>query len=213
MKNKIINIANLLSFSRIILGIIYIILFLQISNVQLTDVKKLIFEIILFFIFIIAIITDALDGYIARKEDNVTNLGKHLDPLTDSILFIIVFISFLILNLMPWYFFTLILFRELFMHSFLRPYFKLKKIYLPANFYGKLKTVLQSVFSAVILGVITLKDILLYYFNSLNKYLDIYSKYLNVTSYIFFTIITLISLFSLSLYINYFINIFFRKKI
>jgi len=139
-------------------------------------------------------------------------LGKHLDPLTDSIFFIIVFASFIKIDLMPIYFFLLIFLRELFMHSFLRPYFKYKNIYLQANFYGKLKTVLQSVFSAIILGVIALRDILLYFFKILYKYLNVFSKYFAITSYVFFAIITFISLFSLWIYIKYFINTFINKK-
>ena len=204
MKNRPnINIANILTLSRIILGIIFLLLFLYAIKNKLSGINLLIVEIISIILFIIAIITDGLDGYFARKKNKITEFGKHFDPLSDSIFFIFVFFTFLILKLMPWYFFALILLREGFMHIFLRPYMQSKGAYLPANIYGKIKTVFQSVFYLIILTALIFKQILLILlFNE--KIIDAYNSYLNIIAYIFFTIITFLSLFSLSIYIVYF---------
>ena len=201
MKKDIINIANILSLSRIFFGLIFLLLFLFYKYLNLSAINILIIEIFSLLIFITAIITDALDGYFARKHNSITDFGKHLDPLTDSIFFIIVFFTFLLLKLLPWYFFILILFRELFMHAFLRPYFKSKGQSLPANVFGKTKTVVQSVFSITILTFLILKQLLIILINLNKNIITIYNNYLNISAYIFFAIISFLSLFSLLIYL------------
>ena len=66
------------------------------------------------FIFIIASITDAFDGYYARKYNQVTPEGKFLDPLADKILVSSAFISFAILGEIEFWMVGLIIFRDLF---------------------------------------------------------------------------------------------------
>ncbi|MBT5440213.1 MAG: CDP-diacylglycerol--glycerol-3-phosphate 3-phosphatidyltransferase [Candidatus Marinimicrobia bacterium] len=66
------------------------------------------------FLFVIASITDAYDGYYARKNDMVTDTGRFLDPLADKILVSSAFISFAIMGLIDFWMVGLILFRDLF---------------------------------------------------------------------------------------------------
>lgn len=214
-KYKYINIANILSFSRIILGALFFLIFLFVQLNDVSGLKLFILEAISIFIFIIAIITDGLDGYFARKNNEVTEFGKHFDPLSDSIFFIIVFLSFFILGLMPWYFFIIIFLRESFMHIFLRPYFKKKGEYLPANIYGKIKTIFQSIFSLLILFILLSKEFFyLYILNSetIQKYDSTIVNYTNIISYICFAIISFLSIFSLIIYILLFLRTFSGKK-
>lgn len=210
MKNPNFNLANILSLSRIILGVFFYLLFFYINITELSSIIILIFQIISLLIFIFAIITDALDGYFARKHNTVTDFGKHLDPLSDSIFFILVFITFLYLKLMPWYFFIIIFLREAFMHLFLRPYFKRKKSSLPANIYGKIKTVFQSVFSIIVIVGIILSQILI--IMNKNDLLDIFNGFFLKICYVLFAILAFLSLLSLSTYLVQFKKVFFNKK-
>ena len=65
-------------------------------------------------VFIIASITDAYDGYYARKYDQVTEQGKFLDPLADKILVSSAFISFAVIGELEYWMGSLIIFRDLF---------------------------------------------------------------------------------------------------
>lgn len=200
IKNENINIANILTLSRIILGIIFLLLFLFIFHFNIAENLKLILKFISILIFIIAIITDGLDGYFARKNKEITDFGKHFDPLADSLFFIIVFFTFLYIGIMPIYFFLIILVRELFMHIFLRPFLKKKGSSLPANIYGKLKTVFQSIFSIIILSFLFLLDLLKMYITN-KKMIEFLNYGFDIMCYIFFTIITILSVVSLFIYL------------
>jgi len=64
-------------------------------------------------VFIIAAITDWLDGYLARKLNQITELGKFLDPLVDKVLTIALFLLFIELGQVPAWAVFLIITREL----------------------------------------------------------------------------------------------------
>tara|TARA_B100000749_G_scaffold126711_1_gene97314 strand:- start:1514 stop:2098 length:585 start_codon:yes stop_codon:yes gene_type:complete len=98
-------IPNILTVMRIFLTPIFIIcLFSDFFGAQLWALV----------IFIVASITDAYDGYLARKNNMVTNTGRFLDPLADKILVSSAFISFSIMGLIDIWMVALIIFRDLF---------------------------------------------------------------------------------------------------
>ena len=98
-------IPNILTVMRIFLTPIFIIcLFSEFFGAQLWALV----------IFIVASITDAYDGYLARKNNMVTNTGRFLDPLADKILVSSAFISFSIMGLIDIWMVALIIFRDLF---------------------------------------------------------------------------------------------------
>lgn len=107
-------------------------------------------------VFVLACVTDVLDGYIARKYNLITDIGTVLDPLADKGMQVTVLISMSIHDLMPWVVTLFFLAKELTM--FLGSVFLYKKrIIISANLYGKISTVVTSVCVVIIL---LFKDIL-----------------------------------------------------
>jgi len=98
-----------------------------------------------FFIMVAAGLTDILDGYLARRNNQVTHLGSMLDPLADKTMMITVILSLLITGHIPWSAGAAIFIRDLGMiigSAFF--HFRGKKT-VPANWMGKLTTVLYYV--------------------------------------------------------------------
>lgn len=109
-------------------------------------------------IFLLASVTDWLDGYYARKLKQVTDLGKLLDPLADKILISAAFIAFAAKGLAPAWIVVCIIARE-FMITGLRSLAASKGIILAAQTIGKHKTVSQIITAVVALLILTLKDL------------------------------------------------------
>jgi CDP-diacylglycerol--glycerol-3-phosphate 3-phosphatidyltransferase len=99
-------------------------------------------------IFIIAALTDSLDGYLARRWRQITKLGIILDPLADKLLITAALISLVELGQMPGWIAIVIIGRE-FAVSGLRAVKAEEGIIIPASIWGKLKTTTQVI--AVIL--------------------------------------------------------------
>lgn len=97
-----------------------------------------------FIIFILASITDMLDGKIARKYNLVSNFGKIMDPLADKILVYAAFCLMVENHTMPSWMLIVILLRE-FLVSGIRTVAAAQGIVIAAGFSGKLKTVLQMI--------------------------------------------------------------------
>lgn len=93
-------------------------------------------------VFIFASITDWLDGYIARRSNMVTSIGKFLDPLADKVLICSVLIMFVNLGWAPAWVVIVIVCRELVVTG-LRAMAIDEGIILAADKFGKAKTVLQ----------------------------------------------------------------------
>lgn len=139
------NLANKITLARIFL--VPIIMFLLLINV---DLKPLTFsdfsitwnQILAALIFIVAASTDGLDGYIARKNKIVTNLGKLLDPLADKLLVAAVLISLVEMDKVDAWIAIVIISRE-FAVTGLRQIALLEGRVLAASKWGKWKTAVQ----------------------------------------------------------------------
>lgn len=101
-------------------------------------------------VFILAILTDAADGKIARKYNLVTDFGKLWDPIADKALTGMGFIGLSILGELPWWITIVILLREWGI-TILRFWLVKYGTVMAANMGGKLKTVAQSVALAMFL--------------------------------------------------------------
>ena len=91
----------------------------------------------------VAAATDRLDGWLARRSGQVTDLGKLLDPIADKLLIGTALVLLSWLGDLPWWVTVVILVRELGITAM--RFFLLRYVVLPASRGGKLKTVLQSV--------------------------------------------------------------------
>ena len=94
-------------------------------------------------LFVLAAATDGVDGAIARKRGEVTNLGKILDPIADKLLIGGGLVTLSLQNSVPWWFTVVILVREI--GITLYRFAVIRKRVVAASGGGKLKTVLQSV--------------------------------------------------------------------
>ncbi|MDR3178634.1 MAG: CDP-diacylglycerol--glycerol-3-phosphate 3-phosphatidyltransferase [Oscillospiraceae bacterium] len=147
------NIANKLTISRVLLVPFFIwFLFSEFYN-------KFFWCLIL---FLIAGITDKLDGVIARKCSQVTSFGEFADPLADKILNLSAFLCFVELGIISSIPVILILSRELIITSTRMMAIKQNKI-LSVNYLGKFKTLTQMSFIMLIL--------LLKHINKANTYI------------------------------------------
>ncbi|MEX2641235.1 MAG: CDP-alcohol phosphatidyltransferase family protein [Balneolales bacterium] len=103
MKGDWYTVSNIISFSRIITPFPIIVIHQQMGDAALGIVAVLIGYIV---------ISDYLDGLAARKLDQITELGKYVDPLADKLCASILFLYAMYLQLIPLWFFGLLLIRD-----------------------------------------------------------------------------------------------------
>jgi len=135
MKRKIakMNTANKITFFRIVL-IPFFILFLFVLG------KKGI--VISLVIFVVASFSDWLDGYVARKKNQITTMGKIIDPVADKILTYSAFICFIYFHIIPFWMVIIIMARD-FLVMALRVQLAAQGTVLAASSVAKFKTVLE----------------------------------------------------------------------
>lgn len=130
------NLPNKLTLMRVLLIPVFLVFFL-IPQIPCHYLLAML-------VFILASVTDALDGYLARKHDLVTNFGKFLDPLADKVLVMTALACFVdqqMIGVIP---FLIIMMRE-FMVSGLRLVAANSGTVIAAGFWGKLKTAFTMV--------------------------------------------------------------------
>lgn len=137
------NLPNKLTVMRILLVfVILIISFLNISGeVFGISLKFLIIEII----FIIASITDHYDGYLARKNNQITTFGKFLDPIADKILVVTTMLLLTERGTLPAWIPIITIFREFLVSGYRLVEAKEAGNVVAANIWGKIKTVTQMI--------------------------------------------------------------------
>ena len=108
-------------------------------------------EIIAGVIFIIAALSDLVDGKIARRFNLVTNFGKFMDPLADKLLVQSALLCFVANGLLPAWIAIVIMSREFIISGF-RLVAADKGIVIAAGYLGKLKTIFQMVMSVMLIS-------------------------------------------------------------
>ncbi|QST01652.1 CDP-diacylglycerol--glycerol-3-phosphate 3-phosphatidyltransferase [Pontibacillus sp. ALD_SL1] len=147
------NIPNKITISRILMIPIFMILLSVPFNwgtLNIGENELPVSHLIAAILFIVASVTDWIDGYYARKYDLVTNLGKFLDPLADKLLVSAALISLVELDLAAAWIVILIISRE-FAVTGLRLVAAGEGIVLAAGQMGKLKTWIQIIAASALL--------------------------------------------------------------
>jgi CDP-diacylglycerol--glycerol-3-phosphate 3-phosphatidyltransferase len=150
VKNKVLNLPNTLSLVRVFLAPL-VLLFLSLRSgapvpylAELGGGDLSWGDLLAGSVFIVAAITDSLDGYIARKHKLVTTLGKFIDPLADKVLVIAAMVALVELQRIPAWIVVVIITRE-FVVTGLRLVASAEGVVIAASRGGKIKTVFQIV--------------------------------------------------------------------
>lgn len=109
---------------------------------------------VIFSVCIIAAATDVLDGYLARKYDQVTEFGKIIDPLADKVAVGVIIIKLFLIGEITLYYFLMIILRDLLI--FIGGIFVAQKIgkVLPSNVLGKITVlIIGIVILLIVLGI------------------------------------------------------------
>lgn len=101
-------------------------------------------------VFSLGAITDAVDGHLARKNNQITNFGKFLDPIADKVLTTAALLAFMSMGLCNIWIVMLVLTREFAIAS-VRMIAASGGVVIPANIWGKIKTVSQMTFTILIM--------------------------------------------------------------
>ena len=137
------NLANKLTILRILLvPIMVIIPFFNIEG-DLWGIP--ITYLIIDAIFVIAALTDKLDGHIARTRNQITTFGKFLDPIADKIVVVTAMIMLVEFGHLPAWIPIIVIFREFIVSGYRLVAVQKNGNVIAANFWGKLKTVTQMV--------------------------------------------------------------------
>jgi len=185
------NLPNKLTLFRIILvPIMVIVSFFDIPGSFLgISTTMWIMELI----FIIASITDKLDGYLARKNNQVTNFGKFLDPIADKILVVAAMILFVEMGRLPAWIPIIVIFREFAVSGYRLIAVQNSGKVIAANVWGKLKTVTQMI--AIILMFLTTQPYFAFV-NSALTYMTTGDFVMNILASIFMTVSVIATIFS-----------------
>lgn len=137
------NLANKLTIFRMIL--VPIMMVMPLFNIQGEILGISITYIIVDVIFILASITDKLDGYIARSRNQITTFGKFLDPIADKILVIVAMLMLVANNKLPYWIPAIVIIREFAVSGYRLVAVQKDGNVIAASIWGKLKTVTQMV--------------------------------------------------------------------
>lgn len=154
------TLPNILTCVRVLLIPVFMVLAYQ-NNLP-CDIAALI-------VYVVACLTDYVDGYLARKNNQVTNFGKFMDPVADKLLVMAALLIFIEDGTIPAWAVAIILGRE-FIVSALRMVAASEGLVIAANMWGKAKTMITMItlifllcpIGPILLGPVSLQDIMIW---------------------------------------------------
>lgn len=144
-------------------------------------------------IFIVASITDTLDGKIARKRNLITTFGKFLDPLADKILVLAAMMILVEKNLLPAIIPIIVIAREFMVSGYRLVAAQKQGEVIAASFWGKLKTTTQMI--AIVLAFININNTNIFG-NFINGNLSGVELVINILTTVFMVVSTIATIFS-----------------
>ena len=138
------NIPNILSVIRIFLVLVFVFLLFVLDLPKLAII-----------VFLVAGITDVVDGYLARRFNWITNLGKILDPLADKLMQCTVLVCFWIKGYVPWWFVIPFFLKEVSTIIIGFVVIRRRNIVVVSKWYGKAAI---SLFYVTVVASVILKD-------------------------------------------------------
>lgn len=179
------NLANKLTMIRIFLVPVFLV-FIAVRDIPYGS-------IVATAVFIIASITDQLDGHIARSRNQITNFGKFMDPLADKLLVTAALVSLVELKLVAGWAVVVILARE-FAVSGLRTLAASDGIVIAASWWGKIKTVTQMIAILLLLLKVNINtSVNVINFINSNSFLNGFFTYVPETIMFIAVLITIVS--------------------
>jgi CDP-diacylglycerol--glycerol-3-phosphate 3-phosphatidyltransferase len=150
------NLPNKLTLFRVILIIPFVVLLLGGHEIEAISAYA---DYIALVIFIVASLTDLLDGKIARKYNLVTNFGKFMDPLADKLLVCSALICLIELGRIPAWIVIIIISREFIISGF-RLIAADNRVVIAASYWGKFKTTFQMIMVCLMIANISALSVL-----------------------------------------------------
>lgn len=131
------NVANIVTVARILMAPAFVWLLLADAG------EQGVLRYVAAGLFVLAIVTDSVDGLLARRQNLVTDFGKLVDPIADKILIGGALVALSLLGELPWWVTVVILVREIGITVY--RFIALRDRVIAASIWGKLKTVVQAV--------------------------------------------------------------------
>jgi CDP-diacylglycerol--glycerol-3-phosphate 3-phosphatidyltransferase len=192
---KPVSLATQVTFSRILLAPVFVWVFFY-DNDLVYQNNHLIFKIMAALMAIFFVASDGLDGYLARKRGEVSQLGKYLDPYSDKISNMIIFLCFLASGYAAVWMVAVIFFRESTVET-LRTLAAASGVTIDARRSGKWKTALQGTAVIAIL-VLEIADTLI------QRVMPGLQPWTNIWSYTPYTLMGAVAVVTLLSGVDYF---------
>ncbi|OQA91576.1 MAG: CDP-diacylglycerol--glycerol-3-phosphate 3-phosphatidyltransferase [Elusimicrobia bacterium ADurb.Bin231] len=199
------NLANKITLTRIMLVPVFI---------TFMCLDGFFMRIAALFVFIIASISDSLDGYVARKYGTVTDFGKFIDPLADKLLVssaLIIFVEIKEMSIPSWL--VIIIISREFIITGLRSLAATKNIIIPAAMSGKFKTFSQVTTIITILVILSINSFLSEFMPNATSLAHYFRSFVKVIPFSLMFITAILTLVSGLSYIFKHKYLFFEKSI